>query len=182
MRTIVVVDYDPVWPEVFERLRLDVWPVVSDVALTIEHVGSTAVPGLAAKPIIDMSVVVPTEANIVTAIERLASLGYIHRGNLGVEGREAFASPDGLPAHHLYVCPRNSLALANHLTVRDYLRAHPEVATEYGKLKKRLAREFPHDIDRYIDGKTDLILEILRAAGFPEAQLDTIEQPNRKEF
>ena len=180
MRTIVV-DYDPSWPEVFERLRAHIWPALSDVALTVEHVGSTSVPGLAAKPIIDMTIVVPTESEIPVAIGRLATLGYVHRGNLGVEGREAFHSPDGLPKHHLYLCPHNSLGLRNHLAVRDYLRSHPETACEYGQLKKRLARDFPHDIDSYIDGKTDLILKILQAANFPTAELDAVERVNRKE-
>jgi GrpB-like predicted nucleotidyltransferase (UPF0157 family) len=165
MRTIVVVDYDPGWPGVFEGLRSEIWPVVEDIALATEHVGSTSVPGLAAKPIIDISVVVPTDADIPAAIERLATLGYVHRGNLGIERREAFDSPERLPRHHLYACPRDSVALANHLAVRDHLRTHPETAHEYGELKKRLAREFPHDIDKYIAGKTDLILKILRAAG-----------------
>src|SRR5882672_10963944 len=137
MKTIVVVDYDPIWPEIFERLRSEIWPVVSDFTLAVEHVGSTSVPGLAAKPVIDVSVVVPTEADIPVSIERLATLGYVHRGNLGVEGREAFANPDGLPTHHLYVCPRDSLGLANQLAVRDHLRTHPETAHEYGELKKR---------------------------------------------
>lgn len=180
MKTIVVVDYDPSWPKLFERLRSQIWPVLSDVALAVEHVGSTSVPGLAAKPVIDVSVVVPSEADIPVAIERLATLGYVHRGNLGIEGREAFASPAGMPPHHLYVCPRDSLGLANQLTVRDHLRRHPETAHEYGELKKRLAREFPHDIDSYIDGKTDLMLRILRAANFPAARLEAIERANRK--
>jgi GrpB-like predicted nucleotidyltransferase (UPF0157 family) len=180
MRTIVVVDYDPQWPEVFAQLRSMIWPVLSDVALTVEHVGSTSVPGLAAKPIIDMSVIVPTEADIAVAIARLASLGYVHRGNLGIEGREAFTSPEELPMHYLYACPQNSLGLANQLAVRDYLRIHPEVADEYAKLKKRLAIEFPNDIESYIDGKTDLILNILRAKNFSQTQLDAIERINRK--
>jgi GrpB-like predicted nucleotidyltransferase (UPF0157 family) len=180
MRTIVVVDYDPSWPRGFERVRSKVWPVVSDVALAIEHVGSTSVPGLAAKPSIDISVVVRADVDVPVAIERLARLGYVHRGNLGVEGREAFDSPAGPPAHHLYLCPRNSPGLANHLAVRDFLRAHPDTAKEYGELKKRLAKRFPHDIDSYIDGKTDLLLRILRAAGFPLARLDAIERANRK--
>lgn len=108
MRAIVVVDYDPDWPEVFERLRSRIRPVVSDFALSIEHVGSTSVPGLAAKPIIDIAVVVPTKVDIPISIESLATLSYTHRGDLGIEGREAFAVPGGLPAHRLYVCPRDS--------------------------------------------------------------------------
>ena len=180
MRTIVVVDYDPSWPEAFERLRSSVWPVVSDVAVAVEHIGSTAVPGLAAKPIIDIDVVLRVESDRLAAIERLAGLGYVHRGNLGVEGREAFDSPKGLPAHHLYLCPRDSPALANHLAVRDHLRTHPDTAREYAQLKKQLAKQFPHDSDAYVDGKTDFLLRILRAAGLPTARLAEIERANRK--
>lgn len=94
--------------------------------------------------------------------------------------REAFDSPDELPAHHLYVCLRDSLGLVNHLAVRNYLRAHPETAQAYGDLKKRLADQFPHDIDSYGEGKTELILDILREAGFLPEQLQEIEAANRK--
>jgi GrpB-like predicted nucleotidyltransferase (UPF0157 family) len=112
------------------------------------------------------------------AIERLATVGYAHQGNLGVEGREAFDSPRTLPAHHLYLCPRQSLGLMNHLAVRDYLRIHTEAARTYGDLKKRLASQFRHDIDRYVCGKTDLILGILRDAGFPQERLEAIARAN----
>ena len=165
MRTIVVADYDPEWPKIFERLRARVWPAVQGIALSVEHVGSTSVPGLAAKPVIDMSIVVPTEADVPRAIERMATLGYEHRGNLGVEGREAFSRPEDLPYHHMYLCPQGSIGLDNLLAVRDYLRDHPETAQAYGDLKKQLAKKFPHDIESYVEGKTDLILGILKAQG-----------------
>ncbi len=180
MKRIVVVDYDPAWPGDFEQVRSRVWPAVADVAVAVEHVGSTSVPGLAAKPIVDISVVVPGPADVPTVIERLATLGYRHCGNLGVEGREAFASPSALPLHHLYACPSNSLALANHLAVRNYLRAHPDAAREYGELKKQLAQRFLDDIDGYTDGKTDAILKMLRVAGFQQDSLETIERINRR--
>jgi GrpB-like predicted nucleotidyltransferase (UPF0157 family) len=128
MRSIIVVEYDPGWPEVFERLRSRVWAAVSDLALSVEHVGSTSVQGLAAKPIIDISVVVREKLDVPAGISRLATLGYVHRGNLGIDGREAFDSPEGFPKHNLYLCPSDSPALANHLAVRDYFRAHPEAA------------------------------------------------------
>jgi GrpB-like predicted nucleotidyltransferase (UPF0157 family) len=147
--------------------------------VTIEHVGSTSVPGLAAKPIIDMSIIVAGDVEVRAAIERLAPLGYVHRGILGVEGREAFDSPAGWPSHNMYVCPRGSLGLVNQLAVRDYLRAHVDTAHAYAALKKQLAARFPHDIDGYVAGKTDLVLSILRSAGLPEAQLDAIERANR---
>jgi GrpB-like predicted nucleotidyltransferase (UPF0157 family) len=180
MPPIVVVDYDPGWPAAFERLRAAIWPVVAEVAQSVEHVGSTSVPGLAAKPIIDVSVVVGAESDVPLACERLATIGYVHQGNLGIDGREAFESPSGFPVHHLYVCHRDSLALANHVAVRDYLRAHPETAREYGDVKKRLAKQFPHDIEGYVDGKTDLLLRVLRRAGLTDAQLENISRANRK--
>jgi GrpB-like predicted nucleotidyltransferase (UPF0157 family) len=107
MRKVEIVDYDPHWPEVFETLRQRIWAALGDVALSVEHVGSTSVPGLAAKPIIDISIVVPERSDVQTGISRLASLGYVHRGDLGIEGREAFANPDGLPiAQSVLVSPR----------------------------------------------------------------------------
>jgi GrpB-like predicted nucleotidyltransferase (UPF0157 family) len=180
VKTVVVVDYDPEWPRLFEELRARVWPVVVDVADRIEHVGSTSVPGQAAKPVIDMTVVVATRDQVPLAIERLATLGYHHRGNLGIEDREAFNNPPGLPKHNLYVCPEGTIGIVNQVAVRDYLRAHADVSRRYGELKKRLAAEFPHDIDSYVFGKTDFVLDILRRAGLSEEQLTSIERVNRR--
>lgn len=180
-KPVIVVDYDPTWPSVFNELRSLIWPVVSDIAVGFEHVGSTAVPGLCAKPVIDACVVVATRAELPAAIERIERLGYVHRGTLGVPDREAFRRPDRLPRHHLYLSPRDALSLRNQLGVRDYLRAHPDVAQEYGNLKTELARRFPDDIDQYIDGKTEFILGILRAIGMTQAELSDIREINRIE-
>jgi GrpB-like predicted nucleotidyltransferase (UPF0157 family) len=176
---VIVIDYDPEWPVRFEKLRDRIWPALNDVALRIEHVGSTSVPGLAAKPIIDMTIVVARKLDSVTTIERLASLGYRHQGTLGIEDREAFGQPDGLPRHNLYACPEGSIGLINQVTVRDYLRTHPDAAREYGLLKKRLAAQFPHDIEQYVFGKTDFVIDVLRRAGLDEEQLSAIERVNR---
>jgi GrpB-like predicted nucleotidyltransferase (UPF0157 family) len=176
---VEVVPYDPAWPALFEEIRAQLWDVLHDVALTVEHVGSTAVPGLAAKPIIDISVVVPSADEVPLAIQRLAALGYTHLGNLGIEGREAFRRPPDSPRHNLYVCPQGSLGLRNHLAVRDYLRSHPEKIRAYGELKQELARRFPDDIESYVDGKTGLILEILQSE-LTDDERARIEQGNRK--
>jgi GrpB-like predicted nucleotidyltransferase (UPF0157 family) len=160
-------------------LRITVWQAVSGIALSVEHVGSTAVPGLAAKPIIDIDVVVPSRAELPAIVERLANLGYVHRGNLGIEDREAFEPPAELPEHHLYACVRDSAALANHLTIRDHLRRDPAAAAAYAELKKRLAIRFPTDIDSYVAGKTDFFLRLLRHAGFSEPVLRAIREANR---
>ncbi len=153
-------------------------PALGSVALAVEHVGSTAVPGLAAKPIIDIDVIVATSAQVPLAVERLATLGYVYRGDLGIAGREAFASPDGTAAHHLYVCVQGSAALANHLTIRDYLRRHIAAAARYGTPKKQLAQRFATDVDRYIDGKTDFLLGILREVGWPTDAVMAIDAAN----
>ena len=172
---------DPEWPNAFrdEAARLE--RCIADGGLPrlrFEHVGSTAVPGLAAKPIIDLTVVVPAAPDVPVAVTRLASLGYVHQGTLGVEGRDTFQAPAPTPRHHLYLCPRDSLALRNHVAVRDYLRAHPDVAKQYGDLKKQLALRHPDDINAYVAGKTDLIIRILSAGGFGLDELEAIRHIN----
>lgn len=177
MASILVVDYDPTWPRAFEEIYSQIWPALSDLATRVEHVGSTAVPGLAAKPVIDIDVVASPE-HITDAITRLEGLGYRHRGDLGIPGREAFGAPSGTPRRHLYLCLEGSVPLANHITLRDHLRRSPSDAAAYGDLKKRLAVEFASDIDGYIRGKTDFILLVLQKNGFDREALENIEQRN----
>ncbi|HEV2130122.1 MAG TPA: GrpB family protein [Longimicrobiaceae bacterium] len=180
MAKVIVVDYDPSWAATFERLRAGIWPCIRDVATAIEHVGSTSVRGLAAKPIIDMTIVVPTGAAMQTVIDRLPVIGYRHRGDLGVPGREAFARPPGTPDHHLYACVVGNDGLRNHLAVRDYLRRDAVAAQAYGNLKKQLSTGFADDIDGYVDGKTEFILAILAGADLSPEQIDTIRAINSK--
>ena len=180
MTKIVVVDYDPTWPDTFERLRAGIWPHIEDVAAGIEHVGSTSVPGLAAKPVVDMTIVVPDPSAMKAVIDRLAGIGYRHRGDLGIPGREAFERPEGTPDHHLYACAAGNDGLRNHLALRDFLRNDPEAAKEYGRLKRELAERFADDIDGYVDGKSEFILAILARAGFTGEQLADIRAINRK--
>jgi len=179
-RKLVIVEYDATWPSTFATLQAPVSEALRGTALSVEHVGSTSVCGLAAKPIIDIDVVIPSRAELPAAIERLASLGYVHRGNLGIEDREAFQSPGHLPAHHLYVCVQGCTALANHLAIRDYLRLNPAAVAAYAQLKKQLAERFPMDSDSYNAGKTDFVLEALRSAGFSESDLQSIRAVNQK--
>lgn len=180
MPKVIVVEYDRSWPETFDHLRASLWPSLQDVATAIEHVGSTSVPGLAAKPIVDLTIIVPSPAAMTIVIERLAAIGYQHRGDLGVPGRESFQRPEGTPDHHLYACFAGNDGLRNHLAVRDYLRDNSEAARSYGNLKKRLAAQFADDIDGYIDGKTEFLLEILARTGFSPDQIAGIRESNRK--
>ncbi len=170
---ILVVDYDPNWPIIFAELSRVIAECLGELASAIEHVGSTSVPGLAAKPIVDFDVVVESRRAVLESIGRLARLGYIHQGDLGVPGREAFrhggdeeVPRDGLgrkwPTHNLYVCSQDSEALAEHLAFRDFMRQNPKEATAYAELKRGLAKQFPHDMDAYVEGKTDFVKGILR--------------------
>ena len=161
---IVIEDYDPHWPEQFEVLRAQIAPVLGPLAAAIEHVGSTAVPGLAAKPIIDIDVLLRSAADLPEAITRLATLGYQHRGDLGVPGRDVFRPPANNLPHHLYVCVPEYLECARHLAFRNHLRMHPEDARAYERLKRALAVEFRNHREAYNQAKTQFVESILRRA------------------
>lgn len=181
MSRVQVVAYDPEWPRTFDLIHAAVWPAVQHAAIALEHVGSTSVPGLRAKPVIDACIVGASRRDIPHIVKALARIGYVHRGELGVPDREAFQHPESLPRHHLYASHRGSLSLKNHLGLRDYLRAHPEAAKEYGNLKTTLANRFRDDIDAYIAGKTEFILAILGKIGLTNEELAAIRSINEPE-
>ena len=166
-RNIVVVPYDEKWKLRFEEIAGEVGGALGELALSIEHVGSTSVPCLAAKPIIDIDVVIEDESRLDAVISALAKIGYQHEGNLGISGREAFGyeGKSHLMEHHLYVCPADSPELRRHVAFRDYLRGHPEAVLEYSRIKEEAARLFPHDIDGYINHKGTLIEKIYKEIG-----------------
>ena len=142
------------------------------LAERVEHVGSTAVPGLAAKPILDLDLVLAPGVRMAEVIEALQRAGYRHEGDLGIEGREAFSRADdtvpwtGAPrewmAHHLYACDGDSRELARHLLFRDFLRIHSEEMRRYAALKYELADRFREDRAGYTEAKTGFIERILR--------------------
>lgn len=163
---IEVVDYDPAWPLAFAEIAARVRVAFPNNSLVgIEHVGSTSVPGLPAKPIVDMDVIIPTRADLPDAIMRLAALGYVHQGDGGIRERESFRSPPETPRHYLYVCAQDSAELRWQLAFRDYLRAHPEQAAQYAALKRDLAARHVMDIDAYVEGKTAFVEAVLAKAG-----------------
>jgi GrpB-like predicted nucleotidyltransferase (UPF0157 family) len=178
---IIVSDYDPAWPEWFERVRDKVWPAVSDVAVRIDHVGSTAVPGLAAKPIIDMDVVVTSDEDIQPVIERLASIGYRWRGDLGVEGRQAFKpiEAEGLPRHNLYLVVEGNKAHLDHVLLRDWLRDDHVARQRYAALKRANVTAAAGDMDVYVAAKASFVAELLTRArvarGYPPTEYWTPE-------
>jgi len=158
-KRVEVSPYDPVWAQDFQAIKKELDSALGDLTLSIEHVGSTSVPRLAAKPIIDIDVVIEDETVLPAVIKALAAIGYTHEGNKEIPGREAF-SYDGkehLRKHHLYVCPKDSEELGRHVAFRDYLRAHPEEVAEYSRVKQEGAKLYPFDIDGYIAYKSPYI-------------------------
>jgi len=153
----LVHEYDPVWAEWFVALRDMLADALGDACLSIEHVGSTSVPGLAAKAIIDIDIIFPV-GGLARVVERLATLGYVHNGDQGVPDREAFKLAEeerraSLPTHHLYACPVGSGELARHIFFREWMKSHPEDRAEYARKKFLLAELCDHDRRLYADVK-----------------------------
>ena len=165
-RPIEVVDYDADWPDWFEQIRALLWPAVSDLAVRIDHVGSTAVPGLAAKPIIDVDIVLPADAVVPAVVERLTGLGYRWRGELGVPGRQAFTPRDKerLPRHNLYVVVEDNQAHLDHWLLRDLLREDAGARDDYAVLKRANAVRAGADIDVYVAAKAEFVSGLLARA------------------
>lgn len=169
MRTkeVIVLPYDRAWKPGFETIRKELEEILGDSVLGIEHVGSTAVEGLSAKPCIDIDVIIRDYRVFDTVVRKLASAGYIHEGDLGIRDREAFrySGKPHLLRHHLYVCPASSRELHRHITFRDYLRTHPESAQKYSQVKEDAARMFPEDIDGYMAYKSSCIEALYQLCG-----------------
>ena len=164
---VTVLPYRKEWQAAFEAIRAEIAAALGDLALAIEHVGSTAVEGMSAKPCIDIDVVIADRAALAAVIERLAVVGYEHEGDLGIRDREAFRYADKphLMAHHLYVCPKDSAELHRHVAFRDFLKNNASAVRQYSKVKEEAARLFPNDIDGYIAYKSPCIQELYRQCG-----------------
>jgi GrpB-like predicted nucleotidyltransferase (UPF0157 family) len=169
---VIIENYNNDWPLTFLELQEILKEHLGDLALSIEHVGSTSVPGLAAKPIIDLDIVIDSMELISQVIRKLDNLGYTHEGNLGIENREAFArSDENVPytkvmnrkaEHHLYVCSKESDALLKHIIFRDILRQQPHLIEAYSNLKKDLAKRYKDNREGYTKGKTEFVTAVIR--------------------
>ena len=165
---VIVEDYNPKWKNEFERIKNELLTVLSGKINSIEHVGSTSVEGLAAKPIIDIDVVINN--NFEEIKKRLESVGYIYEGDLGITGRESFGykNKSHLMVHHLYVCNKDNEELYRNITFRNHLRRNKEDRNRYSSTKKEMALKFPVDIDSYTEGKQPVILDIYKKCGLLE--------------
>jgi GrpB-like predicted nucleotidyltransferase (UPF0157 family) len=177
---IEVCDYDPLWIQRFDALRVEYEGAFRSAGvpfLSIEHVGSTSVPGLAAKPVIDIDIVVDSVV-VNAASDVLESLGFEPRGEMGIPERWAFSAPKRLTGTHTYVVVAGSLALRNHLAVRETLRADPELRAQYAETKRDVGARAA-DIDAYIAGKNATLQRILVAAGFSDQERAAINDANQ---
>ncbi|MFV8396139.1 GrpB family protein [Corynebacterium hindlerae] len=162
--------YSDEWPVRFAEVASELHRALETVpVVAIEHVGSTAVPGLAAKPVLDIDIIVERQ-HVGAAISALAGAGYVHRGDLGVTDREAFTAPDNDPARHVYLCVAGTLHVRNHLAVRDVLRQRSDLREKYSAVKKQLARDPEMDIDTYIAGKSGVLQEVLACSDLTDEE------------
>jgi len=172
MRTtkVTVLPYDSAWKAAFEEIRKEIEQAAGDLIVDVEHVGSTSVEGMSAKPCIDLDVVIPDHAVFDAVADRLKAIGYFHEGDLGIKGREAFrySGKPHLMTHHLYVCPRDSRELHRHVTFRNFLKSHPEAVKQYSTVKETAARLFPDDIDRYMAYKAPCIQALYAQCGLTD--------------
>ena len=151
---IEVVSYQSDWPEKYRKEAEQIQRCLGELFLEIHHIGSTAVLGLAAKPIIDILAVVKDIEAVDEKNPLFEALGYECMGEFGIAGRRYFRKGGDDRTHQIHIFARSSTEeILRHLAVRDYLRTHADTAKEYGRLKRQLAVRFPRDIEGYCDGK-----------------------------
>jgi GrpB-like predicted nucleotidyltransferase (UPF0157 family) len=164
MRKIEVVPHDPSWSEAFAAERGLLRSALGDAALAIHHIGSTSVPGLAAKPILDILVEAPNLRALDARDAAMEALGYEPMGEFGIPGRRYYRKGGDDRTHHVHAFATDDPGLARHLAFRDYLGAHPDVVAEYAALKQRVAATCEDDIERYMAGKDAFIQRVEAAA------------------
>ncbi|NES19869.1 MAG: GrpB family protein [Symploca sp. SIO3E6] len=173
MRKVEVVPHDPTWQEAFRMESKRVADALGEIFVAIHHIGSTAIPGIYAKPIIDILVEVQDITQVDEQSSAMESLGYQVMGEYGIPERRFFRKDNqaGVRTHHIHIFEVGSAQVKRHLAFRDYMIAHTEAAQRYSELKRELAREHPQNIDGYIDGKDSFIKEIdLKAAQWSGTQ------------
>lgn len=165
---VIVVEYDPRWPRLFEEEKARLLLVVGDQIEDIQHIGSTTVPGLGAKPIIDIQVSLRDLVLVQKCVGPLESIGYEYLGEYGVPGRHFFHKPARRPfserTHHLQIVEKGGEQWRKVLLFRDYLRAHPEASQQYQLLKKELVNRFGVDRDGYTEAKSAFVRAVLEKA------------------
>ncbi|WP_347860900.1 GrpB family protein [Salimicrobium sp. PL1-032A] len=157
MRQVNVVTYNEAWPKQFESEARSIQAAMNHTPAFIHHIGSTSVPELPAKPIIDMMPIVAHIDEVDHYNDAMKHLGYEAMGTYGIEGRRFFRKGGDSRTHHVHVFEAGSPEAERHLAFRDYLINRPDVAFSYGTLKRGLAEIYPEDMEAYISGKAEWI-------------------------
>lgn len=180
---ITVAPYDTNWPNLFHQESEKLHSVLGDQLVDIHHIGSTAIPGIWAKPVIDIIPVVKDIASVDRYNPAMKAAGYIPMGEYGIPFRRYFQKDkDGFRTHNIHVFEHGNLEIERHLAFRDYMRSHPKEAEAYSVLKQQLAVQFPNDIRAYCDGKDHLIRQIDNAAGFSGLRMVQVASRDEWEF
>ena len=163
---VEVVPHNPNWKKAFESESKQIAKALGNNLVFIHHIGSTAIPYIYAKPIIDFLVEVQDIDRVEESNPAMEALGYEAMGEFGLIGRRYFRkeNPPGIRTHHVHTYEVNSPEIERHLAFRDYIIAHPEDAHQYSELKRRLAKKYPKDIEGYMDGKDKFVKEMERKA------------------
>lgn len=158
---IIVTDYNPLWVKKYEEESLLIKGILADNCIAIYHIGSTSVPELAAKPIIDIMVAVRSLEKVDRVAEAFSKIGYEYLGEFGIEGRRYLRKGGDERTHQIHIFQMNDWNnIGRHLAFRNYMRTHEKERTEYAILKIELAQKFPYDIDGYCDGKEKFVRKI----------------------
>jgi len=158
-----LVPYATEWKVYFEREKVALEALLGSMILAIEHIGSTSIPGMVAKPIIDIAIGVVDFEEAKTCIPLIESLGYEYKGEFGIPHRHYFVKGDPR-LFHIHMSEVSCAEWQNTLLFRDYLRIHPDMAEEYAQLKLQLAKKHPQDREAYLDGKTAFVEKVLQMA------------------
>lgn len=183
-----IVPHNTAWKLEFDELRAVLLSLLEGYNIDVQHVGSTAIPGLLAKPVLDIDIIIEDKALIYGISKRLENVGYLCRGEQGISGRYAFRQQavntpqlknlKGWRKHHIYVCYSDSLALKNHLLFRDALLNDKKLVEEYSQLKAGLIREIEMTREMYTRRKTDFIISVLTTLGLDQDELNEIASAN----
>ena len=169
---VIIVDYNPAWPRLYEEERTRILNAIGGFIEDIQHVGSTSVPGLGAKPIIDIMIGIHKLSLVNKCVQPLQSLGYDYRGESGIPGRYYFRKPlkalTSHRTHHIHMVKTNHDGWKRNILFRDYLLTHPEDSKQYEALKRALAKQFGSDREGYTDAKTEFIETVLVKATLGE--------------
>ncbi|MCT4792445.1 MULTISPECIES: GrpB family protein [Exiguobacterium] len=157
MRQVIVTPYQTSWPEAFEQEADRLRAIFGDRLLAVHHIGSTSVPGLSAKPILDILPVVDSLDGIEAFDAAMEQIGYEAKGEFGMPGRRYYRKGGDNRTHHIHLYVDGNPEIMRHVVFRDYLRQHPEEVEAYSTIKERLAHQYPEDISAYIAGKDSFV-------------------------